>query len=176
MCAEKQTRHVDGCGPSRSRKHPGMRKVRDEDYLIAIEQLCAEAASERARSGQIAKALGIANGTASSMLLHLAAQGLIDHQPYEGAKLTDLGRSRSQKVIRRQQIIEMLLSKLLHWDRAASVDEVRQLEPVVSDKLIDAVDSFLGFPAYTFTGELIPRQSSATPESESRQQATGPED
>ena len=134
-----------------------MRKVRVEDYLIAIDQLCDEATSTLAKSGQIAKSLGIANGTVSSTLLKLAAEGLIVHQPYDGVKLTDLGRVRFHKVARRLRIIELLLDGLLHWESEPIIDEARRIEVVASDRFVDGVDGYLGFPALDRFGQPIPR-------------------
>ena len=134
-----------------------VRKVRVEDYLIAIDALCNEATLTLAKSGQIAKSLRIANGTVSSTLLKLAADGLIVHQPYDGVKLTDLGRVRFHKVIRRLRIIELLLDDLLKWESESIVNEARRIEVVASDRLIDDVDAYLGFPAIDRVGHAIPR-------------------
>jgi DtxR family Mn-dependent transcriptional regulator len=134
-----------------------VRKVRVEDYLIAIDHICEDAEVELAKSGQIAKALGIANGTASTTLLTLAADGLIIHQPYEGARLTDLGRARARQVVRRLRIIEVLLGNLLGWERELVSNEARQLELVVSERLVDSLDSYLNFPESDRYGQTIPR-------------------
>lgn len=134
-----------------------MRKVRVEDYLIAIDRLCDEATSTLAKSGQIAKSLGIANGTVSSTLLKLAAEGLIVHQPYDGVKLTDLGRARFHNVVRRLRLIELLLDTLLKWESEPIVEEARRIEVVVTDRLIDSVDAYLGHPRIDRLGHPIPR-------------------
>lgn len=135
----------------------GMQKVRVEDYLAVIDRLCQGADSALAKSGQISKALGIANGTASTTLLRLAAAGLIVRQPYDGAKLTDLGRARSQHVVRRLRIIELWLGNLLGWDEEFVTREARQLEPVMSERLIEALDAVLNFPESDHYGQAIPR-------------------
>lgn len=142
-----------------------MQKVRVEDYLIAIDHLCEGADSTLAKSGQIAKALGIANGTVSTTLLKLAADGLIIHQPYEGARLSELGHNRAQYVIRRLRIIELLLRNLLGWERELVTIEARLLEPVISVRLIDALDSFLNFPEFDRDGLAIPRGDGPFPPS-----------
>lgn len=121
-------------------------KGRVEDYLIAIDRLCEQTGCELARSGQIAKVLGVTHGMVSTKLVRLADGGLIIYQPYEGAKLTELGRTRSRRVIRRLRIIELFLVTFAGWERESVVDEGRRLETVISDKVVDALNSFLGFP------------------------------
>jgi DtxR family Mn-dependent transcriptional regulator len=134
-----------------------MRKARVEDYLVAIDQLCEQDSTALARSGRIAKVLGIAHGTVSTSLLRLVVDGRIVLLPYEGAHLTDLGRICCRKLVRRRRIIELLLKKLLKCEHDFAVDEARLLETAASDRLIDSLDSILGFPEFDGVGRQIPR-------------------
>ncbi|OYV70266.1 MAG: hypothetical protein B7Z72_07280, partial [Gemmatimonadetes bacterium 21-71-4] len=60
-----------------------------EDYLKAIYEL--ERAGNAAGTNEIAAALRIAPASVSGMVRRLAEQGLIEHEPYRGARLTDAG-------------------------------------------------------------------------------------
>ena len=145
-----------------------MRKVRVEDYLNAIDQLCAATGAELAKSGQIAMALGIPIGYVSKTLSHLAADRLIIHQLHAGVKLTELGRIRSRRFVRRLQLTELLLETLLKSDQESIAAEAHQLEPAISDKLIETFDSYLGFPQIDRHGRPIPRPDGRLPPSDSK--------
>ena len=89
---------------------------------------------ELARSGQIAKAFGISTGYVSITLLWLAENGLIIHQPHAGVKLTELGRTRSRRFVRRFRITELSLETLLNWNQESVAAKTHQLEPAISDR------------------------------------------
>ncbi len=130
-----------------------MLRTRIEDYLTAIEQLCVESAVARAKSGAIARLLGISNGTASSMLKQLANRGLVVHRPYEGVSLTEQGRSRSRHFLRRCRLLELFLSKTLGVPWESVADEARQWEPAISDPLLEKIDEFLSRPRFDPHGD-----------------------
>lgn len=145
-----------------------MGRVRVEDYLVAIDHICARTGAELARSGQIAKALGISIGYVSTTLAHLATDGLIIHQLHAGVKLTEFGRTVARRFTRRLQLTELLLGTLLKWDQESVAAEAHQLEPAISDKLIEAFDSHLGFPLVDRHGQPILRPDGQLPRSDSR--------
>ncbi len=133
-----------------------IRRTRVEDYLIAIEQICGQG-HDLAGTGSIALELGISNGTCSSMLKELAAQGLIDHSPYKGVKTTDRGRVRGQYILRRTRLIELFLLSVLNVNRKMAENEAWCLEPAASDQLIERIDAFLNQPMIDSLGQPIPR-------------------
>lgn len=117
----------------------GTQKVRIDDYLLAIDRICGQSESVLARTGQIAKLLGLADGTASSTLKDLAETGLIELKPYEGSKLTELGRVRLRVTYERLRLIKTWLSTLLQLEDASLTDEAIRLESSASDALINAL-------------------------------------
>ena len=60
-----------------------------QDYLKEIYKLGA--AGERATTSAIARRMGVAPSSATSMLKKLAVLGLAEHAPYRGAVLTEAG-------------------------------------------------------------------------------------
>ena len=65
-----------------------------ENYLKALYQ--AETASDDRRlvpMGQLATAVGVAPGTATTMVKALAESGLVEYEPYAGVRLTRPGPS-----------------------------------------------------------------------------------
>ena len=128
-----------------------------ENYVKAIYQLSAEGGGEIAATGKLAETLGVSPGTVTSMLKTLGESGLAQYTPYEGARLTDSGRSLALRVLRRHRLIELFLVQTLQltWDEVHA--EAENMEHAVSDLLIDKIDSFLGHPESDPHGDPIPR-------------------
>ncbi len=144
-----------------------IRRTRIEDYLIAVEQICEASDSKRATTGPIARLLGVANGTASSMLKQLAEDGLLSHLPYEGVRLTSEGRQRARRVLRRQRLMALFLGRTLHVAWESMADEAWRLEPAMSGELLRRIDAFLDHPEFDLHGPPLPREEGPLPESDS---------
>ena len=106
--------------------------------------------------GQLAGALGVAPGTATTMVKTLAESGLVEYEPYTGVALTDAGSKLAALVVRRHRVVELFLVRVMgyRWDEVH--DEAEQLEHVVSDRLIDRMDEMLGRPEVDPHGDPIP--------------------
>lgn len=125
-----------------------------EDYLKAIYQL-SESGSPVSTSA-IADRLGIAAGSVTGMLKRLAESGLVEHTPYQGARLTDAGASNAVRVIRRHRVLELFLVEVLGytWDRVH--EEAERLEHVATEEMIDRMAAVLGEPESDPHGAPIP--------------------
>ena len=106
--------------------------------------------------GQLASSLGVAPGTATTMVKTLAESGLVEYEPYTGVTLTSAGERLAALVLRRHRLIELFLVQVmgLSWDEVH--DDAEQLEHVVSDRLIDRIDEMLGRPEVDPHGDPIP--------------------
>lgn len=106
--------------------------------------------------GQLAAALGVAPGTATTMVKALSESGLVEYEPYAGVALTQAGGKLAALVVRRHRVVEVFLVKVMgyRWDEVH--DEAEQLEHVVSDRLIDRMDEMLGRPEVDPHGDPIP--------------------
>lgn len=125
-----------------------------EDYLKTIFQLTERA--EDAGTTEIANRLGIAPASVTGMVKRMAESGLVDHEPYRGARLTEAGRQAALAVVRRHRIIETYLITKLAYDWSTVHDEAERLEHAVSDELIERMAFALGFPQYDPHGAPIP--------------------
>jgi DtxR family Mn-dependent transcriptional regulator len=125
-----------------------------EDYLKAIYEL--ERSGEPAETNAIAEALQVTPASVSGMVRRLAEQGLIDHEPYRGVRLTSAGRRAALLTLRRHRVIEAYLTSALgySWDRVH--DEAERLEHAASDELIDRMAAAIGEPATDPHGAPIP--------------------
>ena len=106
--------------------------------------------------GQLAVALGIAPGTATTMVKALAESGLVSYEPYNGVRLTPAGEKLAARVLRRHRLIELFLVQVMgmNWDEVH--DDAEQMEHVVSDRLIERIDEMLGRPEFDPHGDPIP--------------------
>jgi len=106
--------------------------------------------------GHLAAALGVAPGTATTMVKTLAESGLVEYEPYAGVALTGAGEKLAALVVRRHRVVELFLVRVMdyRWDEVH--DEAEQLEHVVSERLIDKMDEMLGRPEVDPHGDPIP--------------------
>jgi DtxR family Mn-dependent transcriptional regulator len=106
--------------------------------------------------GQLAAALGIAPGTATTMVKALAESGLVAYEPYNGVRLTPAGEKLAARVLRRHRLIELFLVQVMgmNWDEVH--EDAEQMEHVVSDRLIERIDEMLGSPEFDPHGDPIP--------------------
>ena len=129
-----------------------------ENYLKAI-YLGVGALSHPDRllpMGHLAAALGVAPGSATTMVKTLSESGLVEYEPYTGVALTEAGEKLAALVVRRHRVVELFLVRVMgyRWDEVH--DEAEQLEHVVSDRLIDCMDAMLGRPEVDPHGDPIP--------------------
>ncbi len=106
--------------------------------------------------GQLASALGVVPGTATTMVKALAESGLVHYEPYMGVRLTEAGEKLASLVLRRHRLIELFLVQVLGMSWAEVHDEAERLEHAVSERLIDRIDEMLGRPETDPHGDPIP--------------------
>src|SRR5262249_10902064 len=87
----------------------------------------------------------------------LSESGLAEYAPYEGARLTEAGRTLALGVLRRHRLIELFLVRTLSlsWDEVHA--EAENMEHAVSDLLVDRIYAYLGYPAADPHGDPIPK-------------------
>jgi DtxR family Mn-dependent transcriptional regulator len=131
-----------------------------ENYLktIYLAQMAFEDVDEAALvpMGQLASALGVVPGTATTMVKTLAESGLVRYEPYMGVRLTAAGEKLAGLVLRRHRLVELFLVKVVGMSWAEVHDEAERLEHAVSERLIERIDEMLGHPAVDPHGDPIP--------------------
>ena len=129
-----------------------------ENYLKAIflAQTALDSRDARVPMGQLATALGVTPGTATTMVKALAESGLVRYEPYAGVRLSAAGEKLAALVLRRHRLIELFLVKVMGMSWAEVHDEAEHLEHAVSDRLIERIDEMLGRPSVDPHGDPIP--------------------
>lgn len=125
-----------------------------EDYIKAIYRL---GGVERAvHTTELADLLSVRKPSVTGMLKRLAADGLLDYGPRQGARLTATGAAAGLRVVRRHRLIETFLVEMLGLDWSEVHDEAEVLEHHLSDRIVDALDRALGHPTEDPHGHAIP--------------------
>ena len=129
-----------------------------ENYLKAIYKgtTALEAPQTLLPMGQLASALSVAPGTATTMVKTLTESGLVHYEPYAGVALTPAGERLAALVLRRHRLIELFLVRVMGYSWDEVHDEAEHLEHVVSDRLVDRMDQMLGRPEVDPHGDPIP--------------------
>ena len=134
-----------------------------ENYLKAIyqAQMAQEDRKRLIPMGQLASALGVVPGTATTMVKALAESGLVKYEPYAGVRLTSAGQKLAALVLRRHRLMELFLVNVLGMSWTEVHDEAERLEHAASDRLIDRIDAMLGRPSVDPHGDPIPDSDGA---------------
>lgn len=130
----------------------------EENYLKTIYHL-EKQYSDGVPTNAIADELSTKASSVTDMVQRLADKKLLSYKPYRGVTLNDTGLKHAIVVIRRHRLWECFLVDKLNfsWDEVHDIAE--ELEHVESEKLIDRLDQFLGFPTVDPHGDSIPDKS-----------------
>ena len=125
-----------------------------QDYLKGMYKL--QEGADRVAITALAREQGVSAASASAMVKKLAALGLLEHEPYRGARLTEAGERVAVEVIRHHRLLELYLAQTLGLHVDDVHDEADRLEHVISEELEARIDRALGFPTHDPHGDPIP--------------------
>jgi len=145
MSRELTLRVPASCRPSSESQKQRAFSESVEEYVEGIFRLQKEV--DRVSTGELATYMMVSAGSATSMVKKLAEQGLVEHEPYQGIRLTPFGEKLAKQMTRCHRILERyLVDELgLPWD---DVHELAcKLEHYLSEDVIDKMDAKLGHPS-----------------------------
>lgn len=127
----------------------------EENYLKTIFHLFNEQ-EEEVNTNAIADVMNTKASSVTDMLKKLAEKKLINYVKYQGVTLTPSGREKAIAIVRKHRLWEVFLVEKLNfsWDEVHEIAE--ELEHIESEKLIERLDAFLGFPETDPHGDPIP--------------------
>lgn len=114
-----------------------------EDYLEVILHLVTEKHVARARD--IAKRLKVNRSSVTGALRSLAEKGLVNYEPYEAITLTRGGRTVARNVVRRHEVLQDFLVKVLSVDVAKADQAACQMEHAVPPPVLERLVRFVDF-------------------------------
>jgi DtxR family transcriptional regulator, Mn-dependent transcriptional regulator len=125
------------------------------DYLKAVFELAADS-GDAASTKSVAERLTVSAASVSNMFARLQEMGLVEHERYRGATLTERGRREALRLVRRHRLIETFLLEHLGYDWHEVHEEAERLEHAVSDGFTERLAELLGHPDHDPHGDPIP--------------------
>jgi DtxR family Mn-dependent transcriptional regulator len=127
----------------------------EENYIKSVYHISKQGEAS-VSTNAIAKAMDTKASSVTDMIKKLSEKNLVNYVKYKGVSLTSKGHLVAKNIIRKHRLWEVFLVEKLNftWDKVHEVAE--QLEHIKSEKLINELDAFLGFPKYDPHGDPIP--------------------
>ena len=97
-------------------------------------------------ASRVAEMLGVSRASAGEMLKRLEGEGLIERGEHKEALLTETGRKRAERVVRKHRIIERLLTDFMGYTAAEAHVHADELGGTFTDEMIERIDEKLGHP------------------------------
>jgi Mn-dependent DtxR family transcriptional regulator len=117
-------------------------------YFLAfpIGEYTPHGAGSPPLASRVAEMLHVSRASAGEMLKRLEAEGLIERGKKKEALLTESGRERAERVVRKHRIIERLLTDFMGYTGYESHERADELGDTFSDEMIERIDDKLGHP------------------------------
>jgi DtxR family Mn-dependent transcriptional regulator len=115
-----------------------------EEYSEGIFRLQQD--SEKVTTGELATYMTVSPGSVTTMVKKLQELGLVNHEKYQGIRLTPMGEQLAKQLTRTHRILEVFLVDMLElpWN---DVHELAcKLEHYLPDDLIRRIERKLGHP------------------------------
>ena len=127
----------------------------EENYIKVIYHLSL-VSPKGINTNAIAGMIESKASSVTDMVKKLAEKELVDYQKYQGVTLTKKGLQAAKMIVRKHRLWEVFLVEKLAftWDEVHDVAE--ELEHIHSEKLINRLEEFLGFPKEDPHGDPIP--------------------
>lgn len=135
-----------------------------QEYLAEAYRLAHYQDDEHVSTSALADVLGVTAPAVTRMVQRLKDAGLLEHVPYQGIKLTAAGEREALISIRRHRLVERFLVDVMQFGWHEVHDAADAMGVVVSDVLVNRMDSMAGFPKRCPHGEPIPTADGVMPE------------
>jgi DtxR family transcriptional regulator, Mn-dependent transcriptional regulator len=97
-------------------------------------------------ASRVAEMLGVSRASAGEMLKRLEAEGLVERGEHKEALLTEAGRERAERVVRKHRIIERLLTDFMGYTAAEAHVHADELGDTFTDDMVERISEKLGHP------------------------------
>lgn len=105
------------------------------------------------KTTEISSVLQVDPSTTSKTLNELAAVGYLNHVPYRGVHLTEMGHAYAEFLVRRHRIMSLLLT---HYGLSSeeACEEVSRFESFISRDAVNKICKSMGHPMFGVCGEI----------------------
>jgi DtxR family transcriptional regulator, Mn-dependent transcriptional regulator len=117
-------------------------------YFLAfpIGEYTPRGAGSPPLASRVAEMLHVSRASAGEMLKRLEAEGLIERGARKEALLTESGRERAERVVRKHRIIERLLTDFMGYTGYEAHERADELGDTFDDEMVARIDDKLGHP------------------------------
>jgi DtxR family Mn-dependent transcriptional regulator len=127
------------------------------EYLAEIYRLeIYEPAMSWVATTTLAERLGVSPAAVARMVQRLKKRGLVQHELYQGMRLTDLGRREALYYLRQHRLTELLLVEVMGFGWHEVHHEADLLAPAISQRVSERIAELLKNPQRCPHGEPIP--------------------
>ncbi len=112
-----------------------------EEYIETIYRL--EQLGKAARTGEIAKQLGVAPPSVTDMLQKLEKAELVTYEPYKGVHLTDEGRAIGKRVLGRHRVMQAFLQEVCGMEHEQAHEAACDMEHFIPAELDSWMAAYL---------------------------------
>jgi DtxR family Mn-dependent transcriptional regulator len=137
------------------------------DYLAEIYRLCDRGdgqADGYIGTSALADLLDVSAPAVNRMVNKLKDSGLLEHEPYQGIRLTVEGQQEALKALRRHRIAEAFLVKVMGFGWHEVHDEADQMGQGLTEIIAERMAEMAGNPTHCPHGEPIPTPDGQLPE------------
>ncbi len=136
-----------------------MQEYLAEAYRVASYQTDSDWVS----TTDLADRMGVSPPAVARMVGRLKKRGLIEHEPYQGMRLTPAGRREALHYLRQHRLTEMFLVRVMGFGWHEVHGEAEALGPAVSERVADRMNELAGRPQRCPHGEPIPTADGRMP-------------
>lgn len=111
------------------------------DQYLKMIYVLQQASDSPASTGDIADRLGVSPASANEMIGKLVDRGLVEHEKYNGAIVTEEGEQRARTAVETYCVIQRFLHTVL--EVADFRDEARTIEAVLDPTVAERLDTLI---------------------------------
>lgn len=129
------------------------------DYLAEVYRLSEHSAGGHTgfiSTSALAETLDVSAPAVNRMVTRLRELGCIQHEPYQGIRLTPDGARQALRQLRRQRIVEAFLVTVMGFGWHEVHDEAIGIARTLADPIEQRMEAMAGYPAVCPHGEPIP--------------------
>ncbi len=128
------------------------------DYLAEIYRLGDRQSEDLTfvSTSALADLLDVSAPAVNRMVTRLKELGLLNHEPYQGIRLTESGEREALKFLRRHRIVEAFLVNVMDFKWHEVHDEAGRISRALSDTIAERMALMAGNPTRCPHGEPIP--------------------
>jgi DtxR family Mn-dependent transcriptional regulator len=112
-----------------------------ERYLQSIYRL--QQKDGVAKTSELVKLLGVVPGTVTNTMEQLKRKGLVERQPYRGAKLTEEGHKIVLDATRKHRLLGRLLTDILHVEQTLAYEVAFNIGYYIPNSIIEKIEEVL---------------------------------